>query len=874
MLRSRRLLRSTELTIDGSSPGTPPTAFGPFRVLHQVGAGTTGLVFRAHDPVDGGLVAIKAFRLDLTPERAAELAATLQDLVGRGLSHPSIAAPIAAGVEDGVAWYAQAYVPAESLDSALRQYGPPPAADALTITTQLAGALDFAAAAGVMHGALHPRDVLVAPGETHVVDLGVAVAIERVGLRAPVRRPYNAPERAAGQPIGREGDVFAVAAIAFELLTGHPVTGAGDEGLVTLPEIPGANHEALLETFSFALAMAPDERYTSALAFAAPLKKALGDALTRPVIPRKRRTTRPPDALLPIEPESPAPMRGTEAPDSTGVAVSPPPDTLSLERSAPLTGSTGERGQEGHQSAPARDDVRPLGQRSVELQDPAYLSGPTEPEPAAPAIEPIGEPGTIPPTAPDVDLPLAAIEQGRASALDGVELNARDAPLVDWEVRERPIGARFESEGDERSSGSRDRIVGGPGENEVDGPPTIHVEPHTEQDRPEARNAGDIAASPDYYDSGVSPRTHPVEVSDLGEVRSSEYRREAGFLPLDKGEPGARVAQTLDYEEPPRVSRRLASSIEDGFAEEAAGNVTSRAVRSPTAYDAARSDAGAAEASVRAPWLALAAMLLVGFVAGLGGGWFLFGGRGDRPPATDTASSSGSPQAPAAGREWTDDAVRDRAQARGGASTSPAPSASAGSGVPAAPAGATAPATPLPNAPPPRTQGGSAQSAPRGRLVVRTRPAGARVEVDGKSRGDSPVTMTDLPYGAHTVRVARNGYVPEQRRVTLSARRSAQSLDVPLKRAAAPNQPATPTRRAATQSFVGSVLVESRPSGATVFLDGKNIGVTPLSVPDVPVGSHVVRLELAGHQRWSTSTRVVSGERVRVAASLEEVPAR
>jgi hypothetical protein len=134
--------------------------------------------------------------------------------------------------------------------------------------------------------------------------------------------------------------------------------------------------------------------------------------------------------------------------------------------------------------------------------------------------------------------------------------------------------------------------------------------------------------------------------------------------------------------------------------------------------------------------------------------------------------------------------------------------------------------------------------------------------------------MTDLPYGAHTVRVARNGYVPEQRRVTLSARRSAQSIDVPLKRAAAPNQPATPTRPAATQSFVGSVLVESRPSGATVFLDGKNIGVTPLSVPDVPVGSHVVRLELAGHQRWSASTRVVSGERVRVAASLEEVPAR
>jgi serine/threonine protein kinase len=270
-------------------------------VLHQVGAGTTGFVFRAHDPVEGRLVAIKAFRLDLTPERAAELAGALQGLVSRSVSHPSIAAPIAAGVEDGIAWFAQAYVPAETLDSALRQYGPPPVADALMIVAQLAGALDFAAAAGVVHGALHPRDVLVAPGETHLVDLGVAAALESIGVRAPVRRPYSAPERAAGRPLSRASDIFALGAIAFELLAGQPVTGAGDEAIVALPDIEGANRDALLETLSFALALAPDERYASGLAFAAPLKKALGDALLRPAQPRKRRTPRPPEGLLPID---------------------------------------------------------------------------------------------------------------------------------------------------------------------------------------------------------------------------------------------------------------------------------------------------------------------------------------------------------------------------------------------------------------------------------------------------------------------------------------------------------------------------------------------------------------------------------------------
>ena len=376
-----------------------------------MGAGTTGLVFRAHDPVEGRLVAIKAFRVDLTPERAAELAHALQALAARHLSHPSIAAPIAAGVEDGIAWFAQAYVPAESLDSAMRQYGPPPVADALTIVTQLAGALDFAAATGVLHGSLHPRDVLVAPGETHLVDLGVAGALEACGVRAPVRRPYSAPERSAGRPLSRAGDIFALGAIAFELLSGQPVTGAGDDVIITLPDLPGSNREALLETFSFALALAPDERYATALAFAAPLKRALGDALTRPAVPRKRRTTRPPETLLPIgglESEPPA-----EAPTAAVPVVERPADPTAYDIPERFTaGPPSSYDTPRISVAPEQSDeieptvrTRPTPRvardaargESIDGAAPAYLSGPTEPEPAAPALEPIAAPGEADP---------------------------------------------------------------------------------------------------------------------------------------------------------------------------------------------------------------------------------------------------------------------------------------------------------------------------------------------------------------------------------------------------------------------------------------------------------------------------------------------
>jgi hypothetical protein len=67
------------------------------------------------------------------------------------------------------------------------------------------------------------------------------------------------------------------------------------------------------------------------------------------------------------------------------------------------------------------------------------------------------------------------------------------------------------------------------------------------------------------------------------------------------------------------------------------------------------------------------------------------------------------------------------------------------------------------------------------------------------------------------------------------------------------------------------VYVDSRPRGAKVFIDGKAVGVTPLSVPDIAIGSHVVRLELPDHRIWSSATRVVSGETVRVTGSLERI---
>jgi len=672
-------------------------------VLHQVGAGTLGPVFRAHDPVEGRLVAVKAFRLDLIPERAAAFAGALDTLASRSLDHPSIATPIAAGVEGTAPWLAQAYVPAESLDSALRQYGTPPLADALAIVTQLAGALDFAAAAGVLHGALHPRDVLVAPDDTRVIDLGVAAALEGVGLRAPVRRPFAAPERIAGGPVSRAADIFALGAISFELVTGRRVTGAGEEAVAELPDIPGANREALVDTFAFALSAAPDERFTTALGFVAALKRALGDA-------------------------------ALHAPPMIG-----------------------------------RDTV------AAPVADVAASGAPAGP----------GEPFQDARDEPIVVPPVAARPQPRAPRAKSVRPEQPDSP-------ELPA-----------------------------------LTPALAESAPAPEIAEDKAAA-------VAPAL-PLE--------------EVAFRPPEAEHPGRWDA----HDEPPPVQ--------------------------PAMRNADHARPPAASPPVRARGMSvpiLAAMFVLGALAGLGLAWVFF----VRPagPAVTTAStaSSTSPasEPPAAVPPPAESTPTPaRAGNEGTATQVEGPSTSAA--APAVPPTTSVPA-PTPAAPPAKAATKATSPAKsrqpaapaRGQLAVRSTPAGARVEVNGRMRGQTPLTLHDLPLGALSVRVIRDGYKTEQRRVTLTASRASQSLEVPLAASAAASG------SKASPDFVGSVLFETRPAGARVFLDGRQIGTTPTEVPKVAAGSHVVRLELTGFKRWSASVTVVAGERNRVAASLEEEEVR
>ena len=163
-----------------------------------------------------------------------------------------------------------------------------------------------------------------------------------------------------------------------------------------------------------------------------------------------------------------------------------------------------------------------------------------------------------------------------------------------------------------------------------------------------------------------------------------------------------------------------------------------------------------------------------------------------------------------------------------------------------------------------------------GRLLVRSSPSGASVTVDGVEKGETPLALRDLEMGAHNIAIGKRGYTAESRRISITTGRPSRSLDVRLSAAApaakpVPSTPATIGKPAAaptkTAASTGSLTVDSRPTGASVTINGKASGKTPLTI-DLPPGDYQVLMTLAGFRNFATTVRVVAGERARAAYSL------
>ncbi|HXW06776.1 MAG TPA: PEGA domain-containing protein [Vicinamibacterales bacterium] len=735
-------------------------------MLHQIGVGVLGPVFRTYEPTRDRLVAVKVFRLDITPEQARALADELARSAEAGLFHPSVVEPIAAGVEGTVAYRADEYVAAESLDVAMRHYAPASVDKVLPFITQLAGAIDFARAAGVGHGALHPRDIFVTPDEARATGFGVVDALERVGIRAPVRRPYSPPERVSGGSWGTPADVFSLGVIAFELLTGRRPAGTGDQ-IGPLTGAPGADHlDQLRAVLVRAMDDDPERRYPTALAFASALEAAArgegqpGLAASASVaVPAADTTSR---------------VESREEASTKPPATGEEPDDIAAEREE----------DEAHWAL-AQEEAS----RRAQPPTPEATPADPRPEPASAAVpKPVAPVSSV-----DDDLRLHAVSLEEATATGADDFTLRTSPAfgMDEDLAEE-TGAGIPPETDERDESERELQPGG-----------------TKRPGRAAGAAGVVAP----FDA------HPA---------AARSRRPAAHTVFD---------------------------THDAFLESDSSGIEARppGERAPMAM------------------LPLAMTLVIGLLLGFAAGYAV-GGRSQEndagaTPGSAAAGPGGQPAEPGPAGTTSAPAREFSEQTVAPSSTPPSAAPDAAPDMPAGESGARTggPAAGTAKPPAPRT----------GRLVVRSNPPGAGVTINGQWRGRTPLPLDELAFGKYTVRVVQPGYDVAREEVTLSTADPTRIVSLRLNRQAPAKPPARastpPASASAPQSFTGSVFVDSRPRGARVLIDGKEVGTTPLRIPDVPIGSHVVRLELPDHRFWTTSITVTAGKSTPVTGSLEPI---
>lgn len=284
--------------------GQDPLLAGRYRIVRRLGIGGMGRVDLAHDERLGREVAVKRLHLEGGREDAVRRLRR-EARIGAGLSHPALVTVFDVLSEEEDVVVVMEYVEGETLAAALRR-GPLGPARTLAVLAPVADALDRVHAAGAVHRDVKPANILLgARGVAKLADLGIASAadgtqITRSGsvLGTPA---YVAPEQLDAVPVGPRADVYALAAVAFEALSGRRAR-AGDTPLELVrravddppPDLAalGAGSTAVAAVLKRGLCRDPAGRPASAGALVDELRGAL--ALPERAVPTPAPTPEPP----------------------------------------------------------------------------------------------------------------------------------------------------------------------------------------------------------------------------------------------------------------------------------------------------------------------------------------------------------------------------------------------------------------------------------------------------------------------------------------------------------------------------------------------------------------------------------------------------
>ena len=289
---------------------TPGTAFAGYRVDSVIGRGGMGVVYLARDLSLERPVALKLIAPELLHDERFRARFLREPRLAASLDHPNVIPIYEAGEHDGQLYLAMRYVKGTDLRTALEEAGRFEPERAIEVLAQVAGALDAAHRRGLVHRDVKPANILLdEDGHVYLSDFGITkpVGEDPTDATGAGTLDYLAPEQIRGEQVDGRTDLYALACVLFECLTGTPPfrkpTQAETMWAHLRGEAPPVRSGAPVnDVLGRALAKEKDERPVSCAGFVAAAAEALGVAVpgSRAAAPAGRRSRRRAGRLLAV----------------------------------------------------------------------------------------------------------------------------------------------------------------------------------------------------------------------------------------------------------------------------------------------------------------------------------------------------------------------------------------------------------------------------------------------------------------------------------------------------------------------------------------------------------------------------------------------
>lgn len=261
---------------------------GGYQLLNELGRGGMGAVYKANDYRRNRIVAMKVLPAELAYTRTFMQRFEREIETLQRLRHPNIVQLYDVGEDQEVRFYCMEYVDGGSVAGRLEVEGRLPVAEAVDIAYQVAEALEYAHAQGIVHRDIKPANILLTrDGTAKLTDFGVAKIIEATqatvtsGVVGTIE--YLAPEQATGGAVTPATDIYSLGATLYEMVTGRPpfqgdtpsqilhkqLHSLPEQPRYLRPEIPPRLNDLIMKM----LEKRPERRITSALALKRELER-------------------------------------------------------------------------------------------------------------------------------------------------------------------------------------------------------------------------------------------------------------------------------------------------------------------------------------------------------------------------------------------------------------------------------------------------------------------------------------------------------------------------------------------------------------------------------------------------------------------------